>query len=137
MKVEIVDFKPEHLDIMDMREHEASMKNFIDGELFLKESIESKTVFVDGIPLTSYGIFDNNGLWQIPSKYIDTIPVKYAKATIKIVRDLIKGREGVHSVCLNDEFHARWMRFLGFIPTDKTYNINGNECIRYEVPNGS
>ena len=135
MKVEIVDFKPEHLEMMEMREHEASMD--IDGQMFFIQSTESKTVLIDGVILTCYGIFATNGLWQIPSKYIDTIPVKYAKATIKIVRELIKGRKGVHSVCLNDAFHARWMRFLVFVPTNETYIINGNDCIRYEVPDGS
>ena len=135
MKVEILDFKPEHFDLMEMRDHEAAMG--INGQFALDQSIESKTVFIDGVILTCYGIFENNGLWQVPSKYIDTIPVKYAKATLKIVKDLIKGRTGVHSVCLNDDFHKRWMRFLGFVQTDETYIINGNECILYEVPSGN
>ena len=136
MKVEIVDFKPEHLDMMEMREHEASSD--IDGQMFFDKSVESKTVFVDGLIITTYGIFANNGLWQIPSKYIDTISMKYARATIKIVRNFIKGRKGVHTVCVNDEFHKRWMKFLGFVKKpENTYNINGNECVLYEVCDGS
>lgn len=129
MKVEIIDFKPEHLDMMDMRAHEASKE--IDGQELFKDSIESKTVLIDGVVLTCYGLYKNNGLWQIPSIHIENLPVKYARATIKIVRKLIENRIGVHTICVDDEFHERWMRFLGFQPTEKRYTIQGCECLLY------
>lgn len=131
MIVEIVDFKPEHLEQMVMREHEASMT--IDGQPLLKDSIESKTVFVDGEVICCYGIFSNNGLWQIPSVNIMKLPVKYARETIKIVRKLIKGKLGVHSWCVDDEFHKRWMGFIGFQPTEDTMELEGNLCRLYVV----
>jgi len=123
MIVEIVDFEAGHLDQMDMRDHEAGKE--INGESLRISSIESKTVLIDGEILCSYGLFDNHGLWQIPSKNISTITMKYARETIKIVREMIKGKEGVHSVCLDDEFHKRWMKFLGLKPTKQTYEIEG------------
>lgn len=135
MKVEIIQFEPGHLDQMDMREFESSLD--VCGDALLEASVESKTVCVDDTVLCSYGIFANNGLWQIPSIHIGTIPVKYARATIKTLRDMIRGKTGVHTYCLDDEFHKRWMGFLGFKRNpDRGHEYEGHKIILYEVNHG-
>jgi len=94
-----------------MRGHEQSL--YTDYKNILYLSNESKTVIEDGEILTIYGIFANNGLWQIPSKAIKDNMFRYARNCQQPIKDLIAGKE-VFSVCLDDELHNRWMKFIGF-----------------------
>lgn len=132
MLIEIVDFELEHLDQIDMRDHEASL----DYDLScLKElSTESKTAFVDGKIMSCWGIFDNHGLWQIPSKDVASAGILYARRAAKVIKDLIKDKEGVHSLCLDDDYHARWMIFNGFVRNPETVcEMEGHRYVMYEV----
>lgn len=101
---------------IDMRDHEASLG--VDYEQILYLSNESKTVVEDGEILTIYGIFANNGLWQVPSKAIKDNMFRYARNCKRPIKDLI-GDKKVFSICQDDELHNRWMKFIGFTKTNK------------------
>ena len=131
MQIDIVQFKAIHLEQMDMREQER--KQNIDGDMLIEISDVSETVLMDGVPLCCYGITSEGGLWQVPSNNISTISGKYARGTIKTIKRLMKGYDNVHTICISDDFHKRWMRFLGFSPKGEVFMLDGKECLYYEV----
>ena len=124
--VSVVDFKIEHLEQIEMREHEKEL-SYMDYSTLKEMSVEAKTVIKDGDIICCYGILENNGLWQIPSIKIQENAGRYARETRNILRDMIKGKAGVHSYCLKDCLHDRWMRFLGFkTDYEDVYTFYGN-----------
>lgn len=132
MSIRIVNFEIEHLEQIDLRDHEAT----IDYDMAqLKEmSVESKTAFVNDEIICCWGVFDNHGLWQLPSKQIKDNPMMYGRRALKVVREMIRDLDGAHSLCLADDLHDRWMRFLGFKANpEKQYEIQGHNYIMYEV----
>jgi hypothetical protein len=132
INVEIVEFEVEHLEQMDMREHEASTS--YDLSQLKGMSVESKTAIFDGEIVCCWGVFDDNGIWQIPSIHISKNCLVYAKRAAKVVRELIKDKGDAYSLCLDDELHDRWMRFIGFKKNpDIDYEIDGCKYFRYEV----
>ncbi len=113
---------------INMRDHEAGMNlSFVE---LLDLSNESKTVIKDGEILTIYGIFFNNGLWQIPSKAIEDKMFFYARNCQKPIRDMVKGKN-VYSLCLSDDLHDRWMKFIGFVKVGMEDGLS-----RWEINNG-
>ncbi len=132
MLTKIVDFELEHIDIMDMRDHEKSID--IDFTQLKELSVVSKTVFVDGEVMCCWGVLENDGLWQIPSKKIQANSIFYARLALKVIKYLIKDLPNAHSYCLDDELHARWMKFIGLHPNkEKVYDVFGHKYILYEV----
>jgi len=114
---------------IDMRDHEKSMDlDYIDI-LYLSDI--SKTVVENGEILTIYGMFANDGMWQIPSNLIRDNMFRYVRNCLKPIKELIKGRDAF-SICLDDELHNRWMRFIGFERTDKECD----EGLAYYVKQG-
>ena len=130
--IRIEDFELEHFKEIDMRDHEREQISNYQIEIFKTESIESKTVYVNDEIVCCYGLFDNNGLWLVPSNKINDLPVKFARGTVRVLKELLDGKEGVHSICLNDDLHKRWMRFLGFVETSDPFEINGHEHLMFE-----
>lgn len=131
MLTRIVDFEMKHLDMIDMRDLEKSASVPLDQLMEL--SIEAKTAFVDGEIMCCWGLLENGALWQIPSKRVMDNGMYYARRAIKVIRKLIKDKD-VFSICLNDDLHKRWMRFIGFEPDyNYTYFIDGHEYVLFEV----
>jgi len=130
--IDIIEFELEHLDLMDMREHEKNCgMDYYELKLASKES---KTALWDGEILCCWGLLEDNGMWQIPSKRVAGSGIFYARRAIKVIRKMIGGKPGVYSICLADDSHDRWMRFIGLEPNyDKTYHHNGKDYLMYEV----
>jgi len=131
IKVDTVQLELSHLDEMDMREHELNTLTPQYREL-LTLSDRSETVFLDDVILCCYGIFADGGMWQVPSNHLKDNMIKYSRATIEVVKDLIKGKYA-YSLCLNDRLHARWMGFIGFEPTGDIEFIGDKEYLLYEI----
>ena len=135
IKVETLQFELKHLNEMDMREHEFNTLTPEYREL-LTLSDRSETVFLDGVILCCYGIFPDGGMWQVPSNHLKDNMMKYSRATIGVVKDMIKGKYA-YSLCLNDRLHDRWMRFIGFETNGEIEIIGDKEYLMYEVNCGN
>lgn len=135
MKVEIKDFKPEDLNNMDMRDYENKFKSKL--SVLCGASIESKTAFVNGEIYCSWGIVkDEYGhyFWQISSKLIALNKMTYARRMLTVIRDMIKRYDNPYTFCINDDFHQRWMRFIGFKPNKKqSFEESGQSYLMYEA----
>lgn len=112
----IIPFKIEHLEVMDIRPREE--------ELLKDESIKAKvlssyavTGFEDGRVVACGGIVPQTGnIWLIPSIYVKDYTVEFCR---ELRNWLFQAREDLglktlHTICLNDELHNNWMKFLGF-----------------------
>ncbi len=117
--VKLIPFKKEHVEVMDVRDHEKNVLG--DGRLLpvLEKSI-AVTGITDGRIIACGGVTPfgtgNADIWLIPSIWIP----QYAPIFVKHLRKwLFKIREDLalvrmQSACLDDELHGNWMQFLSF-----------------------
>lgn len=114
-----VPFKKEHLDVMVLRDHEDRLFANPNIVAALEGSI-SEIAIVDGVPVCAYGIAPYLGdlaeVWLVPSVYVEQQAVKVAKGARKWLEDMRVdlGIRRMETLCLADEFHDRWMEFMGF-----------------------
>jgi hypothetical protein len=120
--VKIVPFKVEHLDVMDLREHEQSLLSAPGRAELLEKNSIAFTAVIDGRVVLCGGVTPflgtNADIWIVPSVYVH----HYAKTVLSGVRrhlakladELAISR--METACLNDELHTRWMTHLGFEP---------------------
>jgi hypothetical protein len=144
--IKIVPFKKEHIDCMEVREHE---KYLIDSEILeMFESGMAYTGIYDGRIISCGGLllkpYGNADIWQIPSIYIKDVRLSYCKIITKWIKeqahDLALNR--METISLDDGLHNRWMRFLGFEKEGvKRRLINGKDYAMwgrvFEVNNGN
>ena len=119
MNYKLVKFKKEHLEVMDLRPHEETLLKQTDYAQYLEQSV-AVTGIVDGRIVCCGGLNimpgGNADIWLIPSIHVK----RHAKLFVKVLRDwLAEKREDfqlsrMQTICLNDELHNRWMKFLGF-----------------------
>lgn len=115
--IKIIPFKVEHLECMDMREHERAIIGSEDMKSF--EGL-SFTGILDGRIISCGGViidnWNNGYVWQVPSVYVKDVKLSYCKYIRKWLDDIAKdfSLNRYETVCLNDDLHNRWMRFLGF-----------------------
>lgn len=115
--IKIIPFKKEHLDCMEMREHERGF--VVEDEMAAFEGcaftgiIEGRIISCGGLLLEKGG---NAYLWQIPSVYVHDVKLSYCKYIRKWIDDVSKEfcLNRLESLCVDDELHNRWMGFLGF-----------------------
>lgn len=118
MTVRLIKFRKEHLDCVDMREHERSVirDDLIDG----LESGACVTGLYNGRIITCGGIcptnYGNADIWQIPSIYVNDVNITYCKYIKKWIKKTVEelSLRRLETICLNDDLHDRWMSFLGF-----------------------
>jgi hypothetical protein len=118
--IKIVPFRKEHLDVMVLRDHEDKL--FHDPRMVeaLEGSI-AETAVVGGRVVCAYGIapfMDTLAeVWLIPSVYVEsTDGMKVARGAKKWLEEMRidLGTKRMETLCLADEYHDRWMTFLGF-----------------------
>jgi len=130
--IKIVPFKKEHIDCMDVREHE---KYLIDMELLaifetglaFTGIIDGKVISCGGLLLKSFG---NADIWQIPSVYVKDVKVSYCKVIRKWIEEQAQelALNRLETISLDDGLHDRWMRFIGFEKEGvKRRYINGKD----------
>jgi len=127
MEVKVVQFSPHHLEVMDVREIDAALFGFfktdeayarIDG--LAKVSVQAATflydgrvLFVAGFVRLWPGVFE---VWMLPSVYIKTAPRSFARLIRRYVDRIGEDFKAhrIQTTSFPDEFHERWMKFLGF-----------------------
>lgn len=116
----IIPFKAEHLECMDMRDHEKAlvsgnnvMKSVEQGSIAVTGIIDGRIICCGGIvPLNS----GSSEIWLIPSIYVSNVTITFCKELRKWlfgVRENL-GLNRMQTACINDALHDRWMEFLGF-----------------------
>ena len=103
---------------MEIRQHEAQFLN--EGLLDYLQSGVAFTGVADGRVISCGGLnimgHDNADVWQIPSIYVDSVSISYARYVRKWVQDMKEAfaLNRMETLCVDDGLHKRWMRFLGF-----------------------
>jgi len=130
--IKIVPLTMEHLESIDMREHEKSLD--INNEAILEHMVYGEAALLDGEVLCYWGAFKDGGIWQVPSKKVGGVSFKYARQAIKVMRRILKMFPKAYTLSLDDALHDRWMRFIGFKPVGHIVILdNGMQYRRYEV----
>lgn len=123
-KIKLVPFKVEHLDLMDIREHELTgiftIKNLKERLSKLEKICTAGTIVYEGRILGVMGSLELwpgvCEVWVIPSIHIK----RYSLIFAKIVKRNLKNLEEtfdyhrVQVTALDDELHKHWLTFLGF-----------------------
>lgn len=116
----IIAFKVEHLEVMDLREHEQSLLSAPGRAELLERNSICFTAVIDGRVVLCGGVtpflVSNADIWLIPSIYVKN----YAKTVLcgvkehleKLANQLALTR--METACINDELHTSWMTHLGF-----------------------
>lgn len=113
----IIPFKVDHIDCMDVRDHE---KRFNVEGLKALEGKVSFTGIIDGRIISCGGLvmYSETGaeLWQIPSIYVKQYAGQYARHIKKWLAEISAdlGLKRMETISLDDPLHNRWMTFLGF-----------------------
>ena len=113
----IIPFKIDHIDCMDIREHEMKFNKEMLAHLEGKMSI---TGVIDGRVISCGGITPYSDtaaiLWQLPSIYVEQYAVPYARFIRKWLDETADnlGIKRMETACIDDRLHNRWMQFLGF-----------------------
>ncbi len=123
-KVDMIDFHPHHLDVMEIRQEEMEGIMALDDaftrfEAMAKMSIDCKTFVSDGRIIFCAGFFQLwPGViecWMVPSKYVENSTLQFCKILRQYVHDIIEEYKchRFQTTAPDDELHARWMKFLG------------------------
>lgn len=123
-KIKIVPFKIEHIDLMDIREHELmgvfTLKNLKQRLLAIEKITTAGTIVYEGRILGVMGSLELwpgvCEVWVIPSTHIKRYSLIFAKTIKKNLKNIEEVFEyhRVQVTALDDELHARWLTFLGF-----------------------
>lgn len=120
MTRKIIPFKPEHLEVMEMRDHEAKFFTNHQEHVNALNNGMAQTGMYNGRIICCFGISPYFGtiadIWLIPSIYMKDHAVKVAKGT-RVWLDEMRQDLNLHrmeTVSVNDDLHDRWMTFLGF-----------------------
>ena len=122
-RIETIKFRPEHLEVMSIREKEEKgimqlEDAFTRFEGMAKISIDAKTFMYDGRIIFCAGYFQLwPGViecWMVPSKYVKTVTLQFCKILKQYVDDIIREYKchRFQTTAPDDDLHARWMKFL-------------------------
>ncbi len=133
--IKIIPFKVEHLDCMEMREHEQGLIGSEDMKAFEGLSftglIDGRIISCGGVVIEKWG---NAYVWQVPSVYVKDVKVSYCKYIRKWLDDIAQeyALNRFETTCVNDGLHNRWMKFLGFeVEGIKKKYINGQDYVMF------
>lgn len=103
---------------MDLREHEKDILKYgyaktLEDSVAITGIVDGRIVCCGGVNIMAGG---NADIWLIPSLHLP----RHAKTFIRGLRDWLWGVRKdfqltrMQTVCLNDDLHNRWMKYLGF-----------------------
>ena len=128
----IIPFKNDHLDVMEIRDHERQILSDESHRAMLSSCPISCTGIEGGRIICCGGVIPflsgNAVIWLVPSVYITqyqkTFQKELQKWLFQVREDLALQR--METECVADELHDRWMTYLGFTKegTKKKY-FNG------------
>lgn len=119
-EVTIIPFKAEHLEVMNMRDHEKSLCS----DKATMRAIESSSIcctgIIDGRVICCGGVSPslngNGNIWLVPSVYLQDYTVVFVRSLRKwlfqVREDLALTR--METECMDDDLHNAWMKSLGF-----------------------
>lgn len=114
----IIPFKAEHLECMDIRQHESDVLDSVGALHELANRSDAVTVVGGGKVLCCGGVVDTNHgtgeIWLIPSIYVPSMPLSFFRGIRGWVDNHMVKFNRLQTHCINDELHSRWMLFLGF-----------------------
>ncbi len=122
-KIKMIDFHPAHMDLMDIRDHElenACIGDYKEKFTALSNMGVSGTALYDGEILCVIGAFDMwEGVcevWILPSKAIEKHKIIFARLVRQQLEALeeVKDYHRIQVTALNNEFHNKFFRWLGF-----------------------
>jgi RimJ/RimL family protein N-acetyltransferase len=115
----LIQFKKEHLDVMDIASHEAELIKGGNVEV-LQDNGVSFTGIIDGRVIACGGVVPNRygagEVWMIPSTLLSAHKFEACKAIKEWLCGVSVelGLRRLQTHCVDDDFHAAWMTFLGF-----------------------
>ncbi len=147
----IIKFHPEHLNLMDIREHEVqnvlSIKNSRERIEAISEAGVCGTILYDGRILGVMGVFDMwKGVcevWVLPSNNIVQHKLVFARIIKKYLKRIIdlKHYNRIQVSALNDRLQNRFFEWLGFdleTPNGmKNFSFMGCNYNMWSITNGS
>ena len=114
-----VEFKKEHLEVMDLRQHERKLLEtgqfgeYLERGVACTGLVDGRIVCCGGVNLLPGNTAD---IWLIPSIHVK----RHTKVFVKGLREWLftvandLGVNRMQTICVNDDLHNRWMKFLGF-----------------------
>jgi len=122
--LKLVPFKIQHLDLMDIREHELlgafTLKNMRQRLENIEKTCMALTILYDGRVLGVMGSIEFwpgvCEVWVIPSTHIKEYSLIFARVIKKNLKNLedVYGYHRIQVTALHDELHNRWLSYLGF-----------------------
>lgn len=123
-KVEIFEFNPDHLNVIDIREEEAqgvmTLPDYYERfSMAAEKSIEANSYAYDGIMLFSAGYMELwPGViecWMVPSIHVEKYKMTFCKLLKNYVDKILREQtcHRLQATAPDDELHNRWMGFLG------------------------
>ncbi len=123
-KIKIIPFQIEHLDWMDIREHEVEnilcTSGYKERVKALSEEGVALTIMYANIILCVLGVFDlYKGvceIWMLPCNSIQEHKLSFAKATKHLLNQLWETDyyNRIQITALADDFHNKYFLWLGF-----------------------
>ena len=126
----MIEFSPHHVDVMDLNKPEVEqllgLRDLMGGLAEIKaRSEQSGTLVCDGRVICCTGFVTMwpgvGDCWTIPSIYMGDYAMTYGRTIRRYIDGIIEMCQyhRAQTACLDDEFHNRWMDFLGFKPEGK------------------
>ena len=122
--VKFIPFKVEHLDLADIRDHEANgMLSLPDAKerlSALQENSVAGTMVYDGRVLCAAGFIELWAgvveLWLLPTDRLKESPVVFARSMRTYIDKLAKDLKWhrMQTVAKADQEHERWLSWVGF-----------------------
>ncbi len=123
-ETKVIPFHPEHINVMDMRQHEVdnvmAIKNSQERLIALTQSGVCGTIIYDGMILGAMGVFDMwEGVcevWVLPSNNVPKHGLVFARIIKRYLKNIIelKHYDRIQVTALNDKMHNRFFSWLGF-----------------------
>ena len=114
MPIKFEIFQPHHLDEMKMRAHERFLIDSVGEDILFNTLHEGYTAYQDGEIMACFGVFDQGGVWLVPSEGLNAARCGMIKSARRYTERFLDAFGLLYSVCQDDALHNRWMRFLGF-----------------------
>ena len=122
--MKILPLKPEHFDLLDMRDYEKQyVEHSVHGQhalhVMAKMGVggcfvyDGRIIAIMGYTQTDPGIFQ---MWAFPSIWIKKYPLQYLRAARKMVGlcEEMENPKRLETVSIDYPGENKWMKFLGF-----------------------